>query len=102
VQALEPELGANGRELLDEAVDLPERPVVRPVRPPTAELVVEDDAAPVAEPGELLEVVVAEPGPSVQAEERDAVALADDPVPDASARDVDEALVGRSESLRLA
>jgi hypothetical protein len=54
MEAIEAQRLADGGELLDEAADLPERPVVRPVGPPAAELVVEDDQATV---GEALEVL---------------------------------------------
>jgi hypothetical protein len=99
VEALEPQGLADGRELLDEAVDLPQRPVVRPVGPPAPELVVEDDAAAVGKALELLEIVVREARTAVEAEQRRTVAVggdvADAPVPDPPAADIDEALPPR-------
>src|SRR5919199_3147970 len=96
MDAVEAESRPHRGQLLDEAVDLPEGLVVGPVGLPAPELVVEVDPAPVAEPVQLLEVVVREAGAAVQAEKRDTVAAADASPPDAASRDVDEALVARS------
>jgi hypothetical protein len=68
---------------------------VRAVGPSTAELVVEDDAAPVAQAFEVLEVVVREAGAAVEAEEWHAGAGADAPVPDAPAGDLYVTLLAR-------
>ena len=97
MEALQAQRLADDRELIDEAVDLPERPVHRTVGPPAAELVVEDDEATVGEAYEVLQVVVREAGPTVEAEQRHAAAVgvADAPVPDPPAADIDEALLPR-------
>ncbi len=59
-------------QLVDEELDRPEVGIVRPVGAPTAELVVDDDAAAlVCQLLERLEVVVRGAGPAVEAHERD-------------------------------
>jgi hypothetical protein len=99
MEAREAQRLADDRQFLDEAVDLPERSVDWPIGSPAAELVVEDDAAAVGEALELLQVVVWESRPAVKAEQRHAVAVgvivADAPVPDPPAADIDEALPPR-------
>src|SRR5947208_1535422 len=93
VQAVEAERRADGGELLDEAVDAPERIVVRTVGPAAAELVVEDHRPAVGELGELLEVVVREARAAVEAEEGNALpAVVVDDVPHTAAGNVDVAL----------
>jgi hypothetical protein len=100
VKAVEPERLTDDRELLDEAVDLPERSVVGAVRAPAPELVVEDDRPPAGELLEILQVVVREAWASVEAEKRNTAALADAPVPDAPPGDVDVTLLARAAILR--
>ena len=84
------ECGANGIDLANEALDAPERRIVGLVRSPATQLVIEDHRAPLGQAGERFEIVVAGPGPAVQQKQRHA-ALADAPVPDPVAVDVDPA-----------
>jgi hypothetical protein len=92
VERLERERVAYGFELVHEPLDAPQRRFVGPVGTPAAELVVEDDLPLVGQLRERLDVVVAEAGPAVQAEQRDTASVAGDPVPDAPAGHVDETL----------
>ena len=77
---VEPELLAQVLELVREDREAP-RDVVRPIRAPTAELVVEHDGPLLGEALEGPEVVVRRSRPAVQADERRAAALAGNAVP---------------------
>jgi hypothetical protein len=89
VEGLEPEVGAKRLELVDEAVGTPQRRVVGPIRLATAELVVEDDASiGPCQPLERLQVEAAAARTAVQQDERP-IALAEDPVADGPALDLD-------------
>ena len=71
VEFVEPEMGAQRLELVDEAVGAPERRILGLVGVTAAELVVEDDAAIRArEALERLQVEAAAAGPAVQEHER--------------------------------
>ena len=80
-------------DLLDEALHGPQAEVVGTVRLPAAQLVVEDDPAPVGQRFQRFQVVVGEAGAAVQAQQRRPAVdrLADGPEPDAAARDLDVA-----------
>ena len=67
MQAIEIEGRTDLGELLNEPVHVPQGEVVRAIRAPAAELVVEDDPAAVRQGFERLEVVVGEAGAAVQA-----------------------------------
>ena len=90
----EPEVLVQVLELLGEDREAPLD--LRPVRPPTAELVVEDDRPLVGEPFERTEVVVGRARPAMQADERRPSALAGDAVPRPTERPLEESLHGAS------
>jgi hypothetical protein len=54
MEALETQRLTDDRNLLDEAIHFPERLVGGTIGPSAAELVVEDDGAPIGETGEFL------------------------------------------------
>ena len=83
--------------LLDETLDGPQGEIVGAFGAAAAQLVVEDDLTPVGERLERLQVIVGETGAAVQAQQRHPAAggLADGPVPDLSAGNLDGALVRR-------
>src|SRR5918995_1932748 len=82
VDLFEPQLVADGWQLVEEEVERPELRVVGAVRVSAAELVVEDhQSTPVRQPLERLEVVVRRAGPAVEAEQRVPVLRADVAVP---------------------
>ena len=68
----EPESRPDLGDFLDETVHRPERRVVGLVRPPAAQLIVENYLAPVAERLQRLQVVVGKARPAVQAQQRGA------------------------------
>jgi hypothetical protein len=69
VDALEPELVADGRDFVAKDADVP-LDVRRPVRLPAADLVVEDDGASGRQSFERRKVVVCRSGPAVQRQDR--------------------------------
>ncbi len=93
VQVVQAERLPDHHQLLDEPFDRPQRAVVGTIRAAAAELVVEDDPAPVGEVGEPLQVVVREAGAAVQAQQRRSATATDALVPDLAAGDLDVALV---------
>ena len=92
VHAIEPEVRAQRVELVEEDGDAPVD-LLRRLRPPAPELVVEHHGPLVGEPLESREVVVRRPGPAVEREERDP-ALADPAKPGAVPAKVDVSLLG--------
>src|SRR5262249_22126285 len=92
----EPELRSNGVYLIAKDGDRPLE-VLRAVRAPAAELVVEDDRALFCEPLERAEVVVRRPRSAVESKQRRcrSIEIADDAVPRAVAEIVDVALRSR-------
>jgi hypothetical protein len=76
VNALEAERIAHRAQLVHEALDGPERPVVRLVGLAAAELIVEHDPALVGQLRERQQVVMWRPRPAVQAQERRGLAVA--------------------------
>jgi hypothetical protein len=75
VQAVKIEGRTDLGEFRYEPVHVPQGKVVRAIRTPAAELVVEDDPAPIRQGFERFEVVVSEAGAAVQAEQRGAVGV---------------------------
>jgi hypothetical protein len=101
VQAVKTEGRTDLGELLDEPVHVPQGEVVRAIRAPAAELVVEDDPAPVRQGFERLEIVVSEAGAAVQAEQRSRLGVvAHGAVPDLAAGNVKVTLFDFHAALR--
>ena len=89
IEFVQPEVGAQRLELVDEAVGAPERRIIRLVGRAATELVVEDDAPIRARQAlQRLQIETAATRPAVQEHER-SVAVAEDPVADGSALDLD-------------
>ena len=84
VVTLEAEGAAHGVDLLDGALERPERLVLDALGAPAAELVPVDHLAAVGQVVERREVVVAKPGAAVDGQERKARALAEDTAVQAS------------------
>src|ERR1700753_3869455 len=84
-----------------EPVHVPQGEVARAIRAPAAELVVEDDPAPVRQGLERLEGVMGEAGGAVPAQQRGAVGVvAHSAVPDLATRNVEVALFDVHAALR--
>ena len=95
VDTVEPERLSHTCDFVHEAVEGPQRSISRTAGPPAPELIVEHDAPPVRESLELFEVVVGKSRAAMEAEERRAGTVANAPVPDSPATDIDVTLFVR-------